>query len=151
MEVTDTAQPNSKRPTVEALKALTPTQSWVGDVARFQRERMLKQLPDRPTVPDAAARAELIGLLYEESREAQKAMVEGHLPKTIDACVDLIYIAIGVALHHGVDLSPYFEEVHMANMEKQPASGKGFGRMTAEGTSTKANWQEPRIAELLRA
>ena len=141
---------SSRRPSVKALIALTETNSWASDVRRFQVERMLKEIPKGPYVPDAAERGDMIGRLHEEAREAQRALVNGDLPLTLDALGDLIYTAIGIAWLHGVDLSPYMEEIHMANMEKAPADGKGFGRMTAEGKSTKANWEPPRIQELLR-
>jgi len=141
----------SRRPNVRALIALTETNSWAKDVLRFQKERMLKEIPKGPYVPDAAERGDMIGRLHEEAREAQKALVNGHLAPTLDALGDLIYTAIGIAWLHGVDISPFMEEIHMANMEKAPADGKGFGRMTADGKSTKANWEPPRIEELLRA
>jgi predicted HAD superfamily Cof-like phosphohydrolase len=140
-----------QRQPVEALAAMNP-QDWVTKVAQFQRERMLLDLPQTPTTDlDAGQRADLIGLLYEESREVQKALVAGdNLEKVVDGCADIIYIAINIALQHGVDITPHFEEVHAANMEKAPASG-GFGRMTKDGKSTKADWSEPRIADILQA
>lgn len=138
------------RPPVQALALLSPS-DWVTKVAQFQREKMLLALPSKPTTDlDAGQRADLIGLLYEESREVQKALVRGDdLEKVIDGCADIIYIAINIALQHGVDITPHFQEVHAANMEKAPASG-GFGRMTKDGQSTKANWSEPRIGAILK-
>jgi predicted HAD superfamily Cof-like phosphohydrolase len=110
---------------------------------------MLNVLPSIPSVPDADTRANLIGLAYEENRELQKALIEGNLEKVVDACADLITIVIGIALQHGVDITPHMAEVALANMEKKPADGKGFGRMTKDGQSTKANWTEPRIKAIL--
>lgn len=137
------------RDPVQAMALIKPN-DWVQDVAAFQKYRMLEVLPGTPTVPDAAQRAKLIGLSYEEARELQKSLVVGDLVKTIDGCADLITICIGIALLHGVDITAHMEEVAVSNMEKAPADGAGFGRMTASGKSTKEGWKEPRIAEILK-
>ena len=122
--------------------------TFVCAVRRFQLEKMQAFLPLSPTIPDDETRTACIGLLYEESREAQKAILQGNIVETIDACADLIYSAVGVALLHGVDIGPILAEVHAANMEKGVAAG-GFGRTTADGRSTKENWTPPRVRELL--
>ena len=41
---------------------------------------------------------------------------------TIDALVDLVYVAMGTAYLHGFNWSEHWNEVHQANMRKQRAS-----------------------------
>jgi predicted HAD superfamily Cof-like phosphohydrolase len=105
-------------------------------------------LPSVPTVASDDVVVDLIGLLYEESRELSKAMKRGDLEEVADGCADLVYSAIGAAMLHGINLTPIFEDVHRANMSKGVAAG-GFGRLTADGKGTKDNWDPPRTLELL--
>jgi predicted HAD superfamily Cof-like phosphohydrolase len=47
--------------------------------------------------------------------------VDGAIPKwpeMIDAIVDLLYVTYGAAVSMGIDLDPFFAEVHAANMRK---------------------------------
>lgn len=46
----------------------------------------------------------------------------------VDALVDLLYVTYGTAVEMGVDLAPFFDEVHRANMHKVPGEGGGKSR-----------------------
>ena len=84
-------------------------------------------------------------LIEEEAREFREAVEASDAAEMVDALCDLLYVVYGAACQLGVDLDPFFREVHRTNMEKQ----NGYRR--ADGKWMKpAGWQPPRIAELLR-
>ena len=64
----------------------------------------------------------------------------------IDGLCDLVYVAYGTAEAIGVDLEPFFDEVHRTNMAKA-----GAGRDEHGKTIKPRGWMPPRIAELLDA
>lgn len=67
------------------------------------------------------------------------------LVETIDGLCDLLYVAYGTAEAIGVDLEPFYDEVHHTNMQKE------HGPVDANGKKLKPpGWKPPRIAELLK-
>lgn len=68
------------------------------------------------------------------------------MPELIDGLCDIKYVVDGTADVLGVDLEPFFEEVHHTNMQKlagpKDANGK---QLKPEG------WQPPRIADMLKS
>lgn len=64
----------------------------------------------------------------------------------IDALCDLLYVVYGTAVEMGVDLAPFFELVHEANMKKGP------GPMREDGKKLKPEgWEPPALgAEFTR-
>lgn len=62
----------------------------------------------------------------EEASEFCKATLEEDFIEQIDALVDLAYFVFGTAVEMGIDLEPFFDEVHRSNMTKSmpDASGK---------------------------
>jgi predicted HAD superfamily Cof-like phosphohydrolase len=60
-------------------------------------------------------------LIEEEAGEFRAAADAGDTYGMIDALVDLLYVTHGAAVEMGVDLEPFFEEVHRANITKAPA------------------------------
>lgn len=66
------------------------------------------------------------------------------LVEAIDAMCDLQYVTLGTAVACGVDLDPFFGEVHRTNMLKST------GEVRADGKRLKPlGWQPPRIALML--
>lgn len=65
-------------------------------------------------------------IMREELDEYDEAIIHGDLVKVADAIADLLYTALGTAVHHGIDIQPIFDEVHRSNMTKDydPASFK---------------------------
>jgi predicted HAD superfamily Cof-like phosphohydrolase len=62
----------------------------------------------------------------------------------VDALCDLLYVTLGMAVEMGVDLEPFFELVHEANMKKIG------GPVRADGKGLKPEgWTPPDIAGLL--
>jgi predicted HAD superfamily Cof-like phosphohydrolase len=96
-----------------------------------------------PGIRDAGLRAALI---REEAAEAVAAIESGNLVEAIDGLCDLLYVVYGAAVSFGVDLEPFFDEVHRSNMTKLA------GPRRADGKVLKGDaWQPPRIRELLSA
>jgi predicted HAD superfamily Cof-like phosphohydrolase len=59
---------------------------------------------------------------------------------------DVIYVICGTAVEFGIDLAPFFAEVHRTNMAKEGGATRADGKiLKPEG------WQPPRIAEMLAA
>jgi predicted HAD superfamily Cof-like phosphohydrolase len=96
---------------------------------------------DRPAIRDAALRAALI---REEAAEAVTAIEDGDLVAAIDGLCDLLYVAYGTAVAFGIDLEPFFEEVHRSNMTKASHNKRDDGKIMKG-----VEWEPPRLANLL--
>ncbi len=64
----------------------------------------------------------------ESSARRSNAVECGDWLEKVDALVDLLYVTYGAAVEMGVDLEPFFDEVHRANMCKVPGEGGGKSR-----------------------
>jgi hypothetical protein len=87
-------------------------------------------------------------LIEEEAREFREAVEANDPVEMVDALCDLLYVVYGAACQLGVDLDPFFHEVHRTNMEKGPAAG-GYRRSDGKWMKP-AGWQPPRIAQMLK-
>lgn len=83
-------------------------------------------------------------LLDEECAETIEAIKQGDIVGAIDGLCDLVYVALGTAIEFGIDLDPFFAEVHRSNMEKLGGSVREDGKILKP-----TGWQPPRIAEML--
>ncbi len=117
--------------------------------------------PAEPQLRDVTLRARLIAeeametivalvgssdardILQEYSRKtgSEKPSIVG----AIDGLCDLVYVALGTAEAIGVDLEPYFNEVHASNMTKVNAPVDEFGKRGGK----REGYQPPRIADIL--
>ena len=114
-------------------------------VKEFHEKFGLLKKPRRPHMPDEDTGNLWFDLMEEEYWEYVAAFFNQDLPAIIDALADIIYIAYGVAIAHGIDLRPIFEEVHRTNMLKTGGGTREDGKiLKPEG------WEPPRIEELLR-
>lgn len=57
-------------------------------------------------------------LIKEELEEYQGAAFTGDLVGVADAIGDMLYVVLGTAIAHGLDIVPIFEEIHRSNMSK---------------------------------
>lgn len=57
-------------------------------------------------------------LIMEEALEFAKATDDQNWVEIIDAICDLLYVTYGAAIAMGIDINPFFEEVHRSNMSK---------------------------------
>ncbi|MFF7143280.1 pyrophosphohydrolase domain-containing protein [Streptomyces nodosus] len=94
----------------------------------------------------AAHRGEL---LAEEAAEVAEVSVTGPLDRLAHELADVVYVAYGTALVHGIDLDAVIAEIHRANMTKIGPDGTVSRR--ADGKVLKGDhYRAPDIAEILR-
>ena len=141
-------------PTVEAVEiartalqalpeSLGERHSVQRDVEEFHRE--VVGIPDSttPQIRRPELRAELI---REEARETVEAIERGDLVEAIDGMCDILAVVYGTAAEFGINLAPFWDEVHRTNMAKKDGPVREDGkRLKPEG------WQPPDIAGLLAA
>ncbi|GAA3901373.1 MazG nucleotide pyrophosphohydrolase domain-containing protein [Streptomyces sp. WAC07094] len=97
--------------------------------------------------PDLAAhRGEL---LAEEASEVAEVAVTGPLDRLAHELADLVYVAYGTALVHGIDLDAVIAEIHRANMTKIGPNGTVSRR--ADGKVLKGDhYRAPDVTAILR-
>lgn len=115
--------------------------------------------PARPEIRDATLRARLIaeeaaetvaglvgdeaavGILVEFAKKTHRPPHrDADIVEVVDGLCDLIYVAYGCAEALGVDLEPYFDIVHAANMKKTGAAIDGHGKRGKKP----AGWVDPK-------
>lgn len=69
----------------------------------------------------AAHRGEL---LAEEAAEVAEVSVDGPLDRLAHELADVVYVAYGTALVHGIDLDAVIAEIHRSNMTKLGPDGR---------------------------
>ncbi|MGW1915494.1 pyrophosphohydrolase domain-containing protein [Streptomyces sp. NPDC002076] len=94
----------------------------------------------------AAHRGEL---LAEEAAEVAEVAVDGPLDKLAHELADVVYVAYGTALVHGIDLDQVIAEIHRANMSKLGPDGQVARR--ADGKVLKGeHYRAPDVSAVLR-
>ncbi|MEU1406791.1 MazG nucleotide pyrophosphohydrolase domain-containing protein [Streptomyces sp. NPDC005728] len=94
----------------------------------------------------AAHRGEL---LAEEAAEVAEVSVEGPLDRLAHELADVVYVAYGTALVHGIDLDEVIAEIHRANMSKLGPDGQVARR--ADGKVLKGeHYRAPDVTAVLR-
>jgi predicted HAD superfamily Cof-like phosphohydrolase len=94
-----------------------------------------------PALRDRELRASLI---REEAAEAVEAIEKGDFIGAIDGLCDLLYVVYGAAVTFGIDVEPFFAEVHRANMTKIG------GPVRSDGKRLKpAGWLGPELEPIL--
>ena len=111
-------------------------------VTAFHR-RFGHPVGERPAFSRPELRAALI---REEAKETVDAIEAGDMVGTVDGLCDLLYVVIGTAIEMGIDLEPFFDEVHRSNMDKVGGGTRADGK-----TLKPAGWLPPRIQALLAA
>lgn len=94
----------------------------------------------------AAHRGEL---LAEEAAEVAEVAVEGPLDRLAHELADVVYVAYGTALVHGIDLDEVIAEIHRSNMTKLGPDGRVARR--ADGKVLKGDhYRAPDVSGVLR-
>ncbi|MFI5876944.1 MazG nucleotide pyrophosphohydrolase domain-containing protein [Streptomyces sp. NPDC051445] len=94
----------------------------------------------------AAHRGEL---LAEEAAEVAEVSVSGPLDRLANELADVVYVAYGTALVHGVDLDAVLAEIHRSNMTKLGPGGQVARR--ADGKVLKGeHYEAPDVSAVLR-
>lgn len=91
--------------------------NWQNDVKEFMRAcgQKIYDKPDWPSDADVCLAQDLV---REEAKEIDDAIEEADFAKTVDGCIDAIYVNLGLLNRLGVDAQPLWDEVHRANMSK---------------------------------
>ena len=77
------------------------------------------KMPIRETpVMDIPARKMRLELIMEEAEEYREAEANDDFIEMADALADLVYVAYGAALEHGIDLDEVLQEVQRSNLSK---------------------------------
>jgi predicted HAD superfamily Cof-like phosphohydrolase len=89
-------------------------------------------------------------LLKEENEEYLEACKRGDLVEIADALGDVLYIAFGTILRHGLQykIEEVFDEIHRSNMSKLDANGKPIFREDGKVLKSE-NYFKPKIAAVL--
>lgn len=109
-------------------------------------------MPIRETpVLDIPARKMRLELIMEEAEEYREAEENGDLVEMADALADLVYVAYGAALEHGIDLDHVLEEVQRSNLSKLHHE-TGLPIYREDGKVLKGeNFTPPNIVDVLKA
>lgn len=124
------------------------------DVAEFHSKVLKREDPTTPAIRRPELRAELI---LEEAFETVEKLTgreinwnwgplvcEPNLIEAIDGLIDLLYVTYGTGGEMGIDLEPFWDEVHAANMRK------ANGPVREDGKQLKPDdWVAPDIAGVL--
>lgn len=110
------------------------------DVEDFHRALDIP-IGDSPAIRRPGLRADLIA---EEAGETCAAIILGDLVGAIDGLCDLLCVTYGAAIEFGIDLAPFWDEVHRTNMAKIG------GPVREDGKCLKPpGWTPPDIAGVL--
>jgi predicted HAD superfamily Cof-like phosphohydrolase len=83
-------------------------------------------------------------LIEEEAEETVWAIENGDLIGAIDGMCDLLCVVYGTAAEFGIDLAPFWDEVHRSNMAKAGGPVREDGkRLKPEG------WQPPDLERVM--
>lgn len=101
-----------------------------------------------PTL-DIPTRAMRLALILEEAEELREAESNNDFIEMADALADLVYVAYGAAIEHGIDLDDVLAEVQRSNMSKLHHE-TGLPIYREDGKVLKGeNFTPPDIAEVL--
>lgn len=76
------------------------------------------EAPARMTFPQPEVVMLRARLMQEELNEWAVSMQEGDYKNAIKELADLLYVTFGTAVSMGVDIQPFFDEVHISNTTK---------------------------------
>ncbi|MGW2743740.1 pyrophosphohydrolase domain-containing protein [Streptomyces sp. NPDC001450] len=103
----------------------------------------------RPTEVGPELAAHRGELLAEEAAEVAEVSVEGPLDRLAHELADVVYVAYGTALVHGIDLDEVLAEIHRANMSKLGPDGQVARR--SDGKVLKGeHYRAPDVSAVLR-
>lgn len=123
----------------------TPTFAFAHCQAAVQTFTDKFKLPcagNGPGFPNPRALAARVQKTIEEVTELDEAVKVGDLPGAADACIDIIYVALGTLCQLSVNGQPLWDAVCAANDQKE--CGPNFSVVKPAG------WKPPDIAQLLR-
>jgi predicted HAD superfamily Cof-like phosphohydrolase len=102
-----------------------------------------------PTEVSAELAAHRGELLAEEAAEVAEVSVAGPLDRLAHELADVVYVAYGTALVHGIDLDAVIAEIHRANMTKLGPDGS-VDRRTDGKVLKGEHYEAPDVSAVLR-
>jgi hypothetical protein len=81
---------------------------------------------DSPAIRRRKLRATLIS---EEALETCDAIATGNMIEAIDGMCDLLVVTYGTAVEFGIDIEPFWDEVHRSNMAKMGGPVRADGKV----------------------
>ena len=81
-----------------------------------------------PELLDMRSKGRRLALMTEELGELKTALLKNDMIGTIDGLCDLLYVVYGTAVEMGVDLEPFFDEIHASNMTKTGGERRADGK-----------------------
>ncbi len=97
-------------------------------VRDFHRACQLPSPEDAPLINWAECFGVRFDLVKEEVTELWEGIYYQKQDDVIDALCDILYVVYGFAVAAGIDLEPYFEEVHSTNMRKAGGERREDGK-----------------------
>lgn len=102
-----------------------------------------------PTEVSSELAAQRGKLLAEEAAEVAEVSVGGPLDQLAHELADVVYVAYGTALVHGIDLDAVIAEIHRSNMTKLGPDGRVARR--DDGKVLKGeHYEAPDVSAVLR-
>lgn len=89
-----------------------------------------------PTIINLKLNKNRLDLLKGEVKELEKGIMNVNIVEIADALGDLLYVVLGTAVAHGINMRDIFTEIHRSNMTKEPSS-------VTDGKAIKGMWYEP--------
>lgn len=113
---------------------------------RLFHEKIEYPTADTPRLVSRGLANDRYLFILEEANEYAKANDDGSVVEVADAIADLLYVVLGTAVVHGIDLEPVFEEVHRSNMTK---TADAVNDQSVKRCIKGPGFEKPRIAEIL--
>ncbi len=91
-------------------------------------EKMAYPIGAQPHIVEPSMAIQRHDFILEELEEYLTAATTDNLVGVADALADLLYVVLGTAIVHGIDIQPIFDAVHKSNMSKDkldPITKKG--------------------------
>ena len=104
---------------------------------------------ETPTEVSPALAAHRGELLAEEAAEVAEVSVGAPLDRLAHELADVVYVAYGTALVHGIDLDAVIAEIHRSNMTKLGPGGQ-VARRTDGKVLKGEHYEAPDVAAVLR-
>jgi len=115
------------------------------DVKSFHLKFWPETVPSRPTPPNPDLLFASTAHLTEELEELLSAAREDDPARLLDAIVDLVYVALGLAVRCGFDFNAAWDLIHAANMQKV----RGEGPRGKVDVVKPDGWERPDLSALV--
>ena len=114
---------------------------WVKDVLVFHKTVNSGQvLTTGPGLPSDKIKKLKWDLISEEIDELKIGIENDNISEIADACIDSIYVLIGIMLSYGIEINAIWDLVHSSNLKKV-----GGGKLPNGKIDKPNDWKPPDI------